>query len=420
MLNRGINRWWNVVAGAIGCALGAGPMMTYGFGILARRMSLDLGWGRGIAEDLLGIFLLGSGLGSVALGWLIARHGIRAPAALFTAMFGLCLAAVGIAPPSSTIFLLLFLAVGFGGAACNAMPYAVAINGFFDTRRGLALGIVVAGSGIGAILFPQVAQVLMVRFGWRAAFEVIGLVSGLIATAGLALLVRTPPGAVAARAIAETTVNDTPSLMKSWVRSRYFWLIAFAIMAVSVTTFGAIGSYVFLFADRGFPAVTVTTILSVSGLAAWCGRLLVGYIMDRIFAPYVTATVFTLAALGVSLLALDRSRPAAYIAASLLALAIGSEADILTFLISRYFSLREFSRIIGLMWVVWAWTGGVGTTIAAEGFALTRSYAPAFLLFALVLVLAAALICFIGPYCYPVHPRPGMREKSHAALSEPA
>lgn len=418
MLNRPINRWWNVVAGSIGAALGAGPIMTYGFGILARSMNAELGWHRDIAANLLAMFLLGSGIGSATLGWLIARYGIRAPATLFALTFGLCFGAVAMSPPVPSLFLLLFLAAGFAGAACNAMPYAVAINGFFDARRGLALGIVVAGSGVGAILFPQIAQLLVTRVGWRAAFAAIGLFSALVASAGLVFLVRTPAGVIAARQ-AVPSVRREPSIIETCLRSRPFWFIALPILAVSVTTFGAIGSFVFLFADHGIAAGRITMILSASGLAAWLGRLLVGYLLDRVFAPYLTAAVFALTAIGVSLLAIHTSTAVAFIAAPLLALAIGSEADILTFLVSRYFSLKEFSRIVGIIWVVWAWGGGVGTAIVAKSYALLGSYAPAFLLFALVLALAATLVCFIGPYRYPVHTKPGTRD-SAPALTEPA
>ena len=123
----------------------------------------------------------------------------------------------------------------------------------------------------------------------------------------------------------------------------------------------------------------------------------------------MTATVFVLTAGAMVLLALVPSTLAAFIAAPLVGLAIGAEADILAFLISRYFSLREFSRLVGIIWVAWAWGGGVGTEIVGLSHSQTGSYSPAFLFFALVVALAAILVCFIGPYRYPVH------EKPHAA-----
>lgn len=408
MLNKPINRWWTVVAGAIGAGLGAGVIMTYAFGIMGKAMIADLGWTRDFVANLMGMFLLGSGVGVVSLGWLIARYGIRGPTAILVLTWGLSLAAVAISPPVPAFFMLLFLVVGFAGAACTAMPYAVAISGFFDTNRGLALGLVVGGSGIGAFMLPPLAQFLVEQFGWRAAFAVTGLGAAMIVTTGLVLLVRTPPGAVVSREDGERR-----SIVDMCLRSRPFWFIALPIVAISVAAFGMVSSYVFLFADRGIPASTVTAILSFAGFASLVGRLLVGYLLDRIFAPYVTATVFALAAAGVLLLVIVPSTPAAFTGAALVALALGAEADILTFLISRYFSLREFSRVVGIVWVAWAWGGGVGTMIMSGSYMLIGSYTPAYLFFALIVSLAAVQVCFIGPYRYPVlH-----RKRAEAPLS---
>ena len=406
MLNRPINRWWNVVAGAIGAGLGAGPVISYSFGILGRGMITDLGWDRAVVTSMITGFLIGSGLGSLALGWLIARYGIRAPTIVMVLVWGLCFASIAIMPSLPMLFILTFLVGGIGSGGANAMPYAVSVSGFFDANRGLALGLVVAGSGIGAFIFPHLGEALVDGFGWRTAFATIGLISALIPAAGLLFLVRTPPQAMTRGAAAAAGGPKPPSIFDTCLRSRHFWLIALPILAISIAVFGAIGSYVFLFADKGIPVGTVTTILSIAGLSSLVGRLLVGYLLDRIFAPIVTAVVFLLAAVGILLLALVPSTLTAFIAVPLIGLAIGAEADLLTFLISRYFSLRDFSRIVGIIWVMWAWGGGVGTVIMANGYALTGSYTLPFLFFAFVVVLGAILVCFIGPYRYPVHAKP--------------
>ena len=403
MLNKPINPWCTVVAGAFGCIFGAGSLMSYGFGILARNMIAEFGWSRDVAANLFGMFMVGSALGLLILGWLIARYGIRVPSLIFVLAFGACFAAVAISPPIPAIFLLLFLVVGIGGAAASVLPYAVAISGFFDVRRGLALGIVVAGGGLGSIVIPQLAERLVEGFGWRVAFATIGLAAGLIPGFGLAVLVRTPPGAVAARA---TGVEEEPSIVRMCLLSPAFWLIALPILSVSIATIGALSSYVFLFADRGIPTATVTTILSVAGLVAWFGRPLVGYLMDRIFAPHVSASIFALAATGSLIMALDSRTGSQFVAATLIGLALGTEADILTFLVSRYFSLRAYSRVLSTIWVTWALGGATGTAIVARSYALTGSYTAALLIFAALLALAAICVCFLGPYRYPVHGRP--------------
>lgn len=399
MVNRSISPWWTVVAGTMGSAVGAGTIMVYAYGILSVGMGEEFGWDRAMLGSNMSAFLLGSGLGTVALGWLISKFGIRAPSAILAGLFGLSFAAVAVLPPQPLLYNFIFLLAGIGGAACTAMPYAVAISGYFDARRGLALGIVVAGSGLGATLAPQAGQYLVETFGWRGGFSVIGLVAGLLPVLGLLLLVRTPEGVVESRTAGSA---ERFSAKRLFLHNRQFWIIAFAILAVSLATFGAMASLVPLFKDRHFDPLTIAGILSTAGLASWAARLVVGYLLDKLFAPYLCAAIFAVAASGLVILVMTDAAPPAYAGAALVGMAMGSEADLVTFLVSRYFRLVDFSRVVGVLWVVWAWGGGVGTVLAGQFYRLAGSYVPAFLLFAALVGLGGVVVCFVGPYRNPV------------------
>src|SRR3546814_18483044 len=123
--------------------------MVYGYSIMAEGMLADFGWTRADAASFFSAFLLGSGIGIVALGWLISRLGVRRPSAVLAAIFGLAFAAVAVLPPSHLLFWIVFLIVGIGGAACTDMPLAVTTSGHFDHYQGLAPGAVEWGRGSG-------------------------------------------------------------------------------------------------------------------------------------------------------------------------------------------------------------------------------------------------------------------------------
>lgn len=281
------------------------------------------------------------------------------------------------------------------------MPYAVSISGYFDARRGLALGIVVAGAGIGATIWPQVARFLADTMPWRGGFVFTGLIAGLVPVLGLLLLVRTPQGVVAA-AGTDRASAEPRSAKRLFIRNREFWMIAIPILAVSVATFGGMGSLVSLFGDRRFDPLTIASILSFAGLVSWAGRLIVGYLLDKLFASFVCAVVFGLAATGFVILVGTEGVFPAYLGAALVALAMGAESDFVTFLVSRYFRLADFSRVVGVLWVVWAWGGGLGTMITSQLYQRTESYHPSYLFFATLLVIGGTIICFVGPYRNPV------------------
>lgn len=416
MFNRAISPWWTVASGTMSGIVNAGTVMVYAFGILALGLMKEFGWSREVIASAFTAFLIGSGVGLAGLGWLISRYGIRAPSAVLAAAAALSLVAVGVMPPSPVLFSTLFLLVGIGGAATTALPFAVAISGFFDARRGIALGVVVSGSGVGGVLLPQLAQYTSTHFGWREGFVIIGALMGVILVTSFVVFVRTPPGVVERKNREQVAAAQRRTVRQTYMGNRSFWLILLPILAVSIATFGALGTLVLFSKDKGYPGETIAWIFSIVGLVSLAGRLIVGYLLDRFFAPYVTAAIFLLAAFGLVLLVVGSSVGVVCLGAVCLGLAMGSEADLLTFLVSRYFPLVEVSRVVALNWVAWAWGGAVGTPLAAASFARFGSYVPAYGLFAALLVVGALLVVRIGPYLNTVH-REVMRRTPRAVAT---
>jgi predicted MFS family arabinose efflux permease len=388
-------RWWTVVAGGIGCALGAGVLVIYTFGVLASAMAAGFGWPRTVYANSLTVFLVFSGLGSLLLGPLIDRFGVRLPAATFVALFGASVASLALVPANPWAVYLIFAVIGVAGSAATAMPYAVAVRNLFDARRGLALGLVNFGSGIGSALAPYCASALLNTFGWRGGFATVG-VAGLIPVLGLLLLVRDP-----VRARTRQTTGSKGKLWLAQLRRPTFWLIATPLAGISIATFGALGSMVPLLKDRGLGAASVAAIMSAAGASSWLARPVVGYALDRLFAPFVTAGTFVFAVVGLGLLAVTNSTAGITTAAILIGFALGSEGDLVTFLVSRYYGAAVYSRVLGALWVIWAWGGGIGAFVAGASYRLAASYTPALIGFAALLTVCTIIICLLGPYEYP-------------------
>ena len=87
-----LSRWWTILAGAVGCAVGAGVLVIYTFGVFASAMATQFGWSRSVYANSLTIFLVASGMGSLLLGPLIDRFGVRRPCAALVTVFGLSVA----------------------------------------------------------------------------------------------------------------------------------------------------------------------------------------------------------------------------------------------------------------------------------------------------------------------------------------
>lgn len=405
--------WWIVVAGALGSAVGAGIFMVYAFGILGKALISDFGWDRSVVQYCFTSFLVATGFGTVGLGQLIHRYGVRRPAMGYIALFACAIAILATLPKSPTLFYLVFAIIGVGGAAATAMPYAVSVSAWFDHNRGLALGLVNAGAGIGAVLAPQYANFLVNELGWRVGFLGIAAVCGVVALLGLSYLVRDPPKEREPASVEAQAA--TRWYQASYLRSRHFWVIATCILAISVAMFGVMGLMVPLLTDRGVSGATIAAVLSAAGFSSWLGRVIVGYAMDKVFAPYVAASCFVLALIGVALIGSADSPAPIMIGAVLVGFTFGAEGDLVTFLTSRYFSRVQYSKVLGAVWVTWAWGGGIGTYLVGVTYAATQSYGVALSVFGGVLIAASIAVCTLGPYPYPPAHRIEQRDVTSAA-----
>ena len=398
MFNKSVNRWWTVAAGALGTGVGVGIFITYVLNVLTKPMAADLGLDRSVISFSVTCFLITAGFGSISLGILINRFGVRTPTFIYVAVTAACVAFIPLLPPAPLAFYALFAALGVAGAAATAFPYAVAITGLFDRNRGLALGLAVAGAGAGETFAPQIVNFLLSEVGWR---ESLWIVAVLMTTplVSLLLVVRSASPMVVR---SSDEASHPASHWSLYLGQRAFWFIAFTLLGVSIGTFGILGVLVATLTDRGVSPSAAAAVLSGAGLSSWGGRILVGWLLDRLWAPLVTSLVCLGAFVGILIVAFGgQSLTLMLLGASLLGLALGSEGDILTYLCGRYFSLQAFSRAVGAMWVVWAWGGGVGTIAAAIAYRVTGSYEGATPFLATSLLLGAGGVLFLGPYVYP-------------------
>ncbi len=387
--------WWAVVAGAIGCSVGAGIFIVYAFGIFATGITRDLGWSRETISFCLTSFLVASGVGSVLLGSLIRRWGVRRPSSAFILIFATSVAALAFLPPSKWLFYANFALMGIGGAAATAMPYAVNLTALFEEKRGLALGLVNAGAGFGATLAPQYASYCETHFGWRLGLMSTALIIGATPLVCMGLLVRdpVPPEDPAEHSAASLWRAILPLLKRS-----QFWLIAIPVIGISVVTFGVMGCLVPMMSDRGSSPSIIALALSTAGMGSWIGRPLIGYFVDKVFAPRVATVVFYLGLLGVIFVAIGPIGLPILAGAALLGLTLGAEGDLVTYLASRYFGADEYSQVLGLMWVAWAWGGSLGTSTVGVTFHATGGYQTSMLIFGLLLVICVILLRRLGPY----------------------
>ncbi len=184
--------------------IGAAPM--YGSIMILGPLAQEFGVSRGLASLPYMLFMIGFGLGGVAIGRLTDRLGIMLPALLsaFVLSGGLVLAARAGGVWEVAVWFGLLAGIG---ASATFGPLVADISHWFVRRRGLAMAIAISGSYVAGAIWPPVMQNLIDSDGWRVALGDIGLFA-LVAMLPLAMLLyRRPPelasGELAGEALAE-------------------------------------------------------------------------------------------------------------------------------------------------------------------------------------------------------------------------
>jgi cyanate permease len=264
------------------------------------------------------------------------------------------------------------------------------------------------GLGGGAIVMPMIAQRLIATFGWRTAFALVGCAILVIPMPIVGLFLRETPAEMGLRPDGEPTAATTCAgeiegltWGESW-RSGPFWLLVTAFVLLAASVHACVIHMPELFADRGATAQMAAMASSVTGLALLVGRIGTGYLLDRYFGPHVALAICCLSALGIALLWVDPGEMFMLAAAFLVGLGLGSEVDIITFLMSRYFGLRSLGQTVGFAFGAFVLAGGVGPLVMGFSFDRVGSYRLPLTAFFAATLAAAALLARLGPYRFGV------------------
>lgn len=230
------------------------------------------------------------------------------------------------------------------------ITFGRSVSRAFNKRRGLAVGIMLSGSGLTAIVVPQVLGPIIRDSGWRTGYMVLaGTV--LVSTCIVYLLLPADrPQSGSRQAKAAPKLPPIPA--RRIISDPVFLRLAAAFVCMALAIGGLVIHLYDLMLRSGVSAERALWVQSALGVSVVVGRLVSGYLYDRIFAPYVAAVTMALGAIGLGSM-LVAGPEVAIIAAFAVGFCLGAEVDIVTLLISRYFSLNRFSQIYSLAYAAY-------------------------------------------------------------------
>ena len=378
--------WLLVLVCAVGIGVGVSSLPFYTQGLFIEAWIADFGWTR--AQASLGI--LGSTLALAAvlpfIGSIVDRYGLVTP--VMISLLGLSLAYVllGMFVQSIATFVILAMLQAILGSASSPLAYTRAINAVFNKQRGLALGVALSGAGVAATFGPTLISNAIDAFGWRGAYYAMALFT-LVVGAVIVLVLSRLNGAKTAASIDMEAANRDFLVAKA---SRTYWTIMAAIFCLSLGLGGLMIHFVPILLDVGFATNAAVKIAGVIGIAVVLGRLLVGFAVDRIFAPRVAIAILLACISGVLALALLGS-VVAVPAAFVIGFSVGAEVDLIGYLVARYFGMHAYGQIYGRQYSTFLIATGLSPVILGAVRDATGSYTASLFTAAAFITLSAAL-----------------------------
>lgn len=355
-------RGWPQVAGAAAGMSAGLYMFSSVSGFFVKPLSAAFGWSRGeLAATSAAMFVVSLLL--PLAGAIADRRGVRIVAAVGSVTFAV--AYVALASMSGALwqyFAALALVALIGGPCTVPFLLARPTVSAFHRSRGLALGLGMSGTPLLCFAVLPILQAVIAAHGWRAGYLMLAPLSLGLGGLAFVLLGRAPaaagipqPPAPSAR---EAAVGQT---FGQALRDPRFVLLALAVAAVTFPVGVFISSLQPLLSDRGVPGQTAAMLGVWYSVAVVIGRLSSGVLLDRFWPPLVASVALGGPFVGLLIfLGAGAQLPLLFLAIAFIALAIGAETDILSFLAARYFGLRAFGAINGAL-------GGIATLSIAVG-----------------------------------------------------
>jgi MFS family permease len=396
--------WWIVAAAFLNLFFTTG-FIYYGFPVFYPAFVSALGFTRAQVGQgfLLGFIVVGLPFGLLA-GWLIDRIGARWVILSGIGFIGIPLILMGFMTHFWQYEVLCMIEV-LGYVLAGPIANQVLIAQWFRVRRGRAMGYAYLGLGLGGVVSPALANLLIRVCGWRLALEAMGvIVLAVLFPVGL-LITRSNPADMGLHpdgtdnAIEETANAGSPAAPGSVsiaLCTANFWLILIGSTLVIGAINAVIQHYILFMKDQGYTATVASQFLSALLAASLGGRILVGYMADRFSKKNTMAAFYLLAGISIPLLFMVHHPAAAWTFSVAFGFALGADYMLIPLVIAETFGMNSLAKLLALIIMGYSIGQWVAPWAAGRLFDIYHSYDVAWIVMASAGVLGAGAIHFVS------------------------
>ncbi|MFC2010298.1 MFS transporter [Chloroflexota bacterium] len=358
----------------------------YTFSVFFKPLAGDFGWTRAATSGAFSLYMILHGFLYIFTGRLSDRLGTRIIISCsgFLMGVGYMLMSQISAIWQLYLFYGVIIAIGMSG---GYVPLVSAVTRWFtgNRKRGLMVGIAVAGVGAGTMVMPPVANWLISEYSWKTAYVVIGIVV-MISIMSAAQLLKRAPGQTQQMPHNRNGVQEEIpghearglSLHEA-LRTRQFWLLAAAYFSFGVFLQAIMVHIVMHAIDLGISETVAANIFIAVGGLSVIGRIFLGSVADRIGNRKVIIASFMLLTVAFAWLLIAREAWMIFIFAAAFGFAYGGLVSAQSPLVADLFGVSSHGAILGVIVFIITAGSAVGPVMSGGIYDITGSYTIAFL-----------------------------------------
>ena len=383
-----------IVAASVGIQLVVWGIYN-SYGVFFNQLLYEFSWTRATISGAHSLSQILIGLGGIMLGSLNDRFGPRILMTASGVLLGLAYLLMASIDSVWQLYIFYGLMVGFGASGTDVVLLSTTAR-WFVKKRGMMSGIVKIGTGIGIMTMPIAASGLILLYGWRNSYLVIGATLIIFMVLAAQLLRRDPSQMHQLPDGEESTGYDNQALvevglsLRQVVRTRHFWLLCITYLAIffcGMTIIVHITPYAI---DLSISAALAATMISAFGGASIIGRFIMGITSDKVGSRQALIICFVVAITGLSWLQFAGGLWPLYLFSIVYGFSHGGFFTLMSPIVAEYFGTRSHGVILGIVYFSGTIGGSLGPLIAGHIFDIMDSYRAVS-----PLLLALAIIGFI-------------------------
>jgi MFS family permease len=385
----------------------------YSFSIFFVSLLKEFYWNRAIASGAFSIFVIFHGISGLLAGSMVNRHGPRIGLLLGSLFLGGGLILCSFTQTWWQFYIFFGVLAAAGVGATGWVPNTTIIQNVFKAKRGLAMGIISSGIGVGILVCVPLFQFLIIRLGWRKTYQIMAFFIPLIICAMATLFLKKPPRPsflqdTEAPPPSREIKNSLPvakSVEMSWtfrqaMTTKQFWLLGLSFFLGAFAVHSILTHHVAFLIDQGVEKLTASSIVGILGIVSVGGKIFWGVLSDRIGRENTYTAGIICLTLGISFLILYDISPRFFLPYSyafFFGMGYAATATLSPLIAADFFSGHAYGSIFGTLFILNGIGGALGAWFAGFLYDRIGSYIPSFIIMIVFSLLGCLSIWWAAP-----------------------